>query len=175
MISESDLFKFVFHIDDLNIDKRQFIEDNFEKFSSKIEFLRRNKLFQNSPFLEDELDDAVGKILNKETSPRIFYLAKKEGSITVESESLKLAANSYKLHKNNVLDTYIDSKSNYIIKIIHSEDNSKIFLFDKENNVLENYTIELLPAGITFTCKDNKSPLVIDKDLIVEEVKLLLK
>jgi hypothetical protein len=175
MIHESDLYKFVFHIDELQKEKRQLIEENIEKFSSEIEFLKKNKLYQNSTFNENELRDAVNKVLHRETSPKIFYLAKKGQSVSDDSGSLQLAANSYKLLKSNIIDTYVDSASNYIIKIIHGEENSKIFLYDKENNVVENYTIELLPAGKTFTCKNNNSPIVIDKAIKVEEVKLLLK
>jgi len=175
MISESDLFKFVFHIDDLQIEKRTFIEDNIGKFSSEIDFLRRNKKYQSNTFDENVLKEAVNKILSKNTSPKIFYLAPKERSVTLESDSHKLAANSYKLQKSNIIDTYVDAESKYLVKIIHGDENSKIFLYDKENKDLENYTIELLPVGKTFTCKNNKSPLVIDKDIKVEEVKLFFK
>lgn len=175
MIHEIDLYKFVFHIDELQIEKRQFIEENIEKFSSEIEFLKKNKLYQNSTFNENELRDAVNKVLHRETSPKMFYLTPKEQSVCVESDSFQLAADSYKLQKSNIIDTYVDSASNYIIKIIHGEENSKIFLYDKENNVVENYTIELLPSENKFSCKDNKSPIVIDKGIKVEEVKLLLK
>ncbi len=175
MINESDLFKFVFYKDNLPVEKRKYIQDNIENFSSEIEFLKRNKLYQNSTFDENELNNGVNKILHGETSPKIFYLAKKEQSVGMGSDFLRLAADSYKLHKSNIIDTYVDSKSNYLIKIIHSEDNSQIFLYDKENNVIENYTIELLPAGKTFRCKNNKSPLVIDKNIKVEEVKLYFK
>ena len=68
--------------------------------------------------------------------------------------------------------TFTDNEKQFLVRIVNFESFTKIYLFSQKDVLVKNINIKVFPGGGDFFMKDNTVPLVIDKRIDVESIKL---
>ena len=73
-----------------------------------------------------------------------------------------------------VTKTFCDEDKSYIIKVINSEKNSKIFVFSTQQEVLKNFDLIIQPGNEKYHIDNNNIPLELEKRVFPESVRIEL-
>jgi hypothetical protein len=168
-ITEIDLFTFALFRDELNKEKKEYIEENIGMFQEQIELIKQSQ----SPLKDELKEDAISKIslppIRKEVIvfPLIY-------EITVPEEAtLTLAAKSTDAEIKPLTRTFIDKQKSFLLKLIHEKGITKIFLFDSEGRSIEKYKLVIHPANKEIISTDNIS--IMEKELVdIETISVLI-
>lgn len=176
-IEEKDLFYYVFHRELLSREKQEYIDSNLHRFGESIRFLEDYKReFHNVPAEQvDKLTQEVLKKADKLSSKKglLFTFNKREGDF-LSSSNVKLAADSLQLNKTSGVETFSDSDSNYLIKVMYGKDETKIFIIERDYNTVENFELIIYPGEKSYHLEDNKDPLVINNVSVIDKIDLII-
>ena len=166
-ISEQDIFEYVFYNEMLEESKRNFINNNKEKFSYQIEFYERIKNFKQTDISDQEVENLIKKINSVE---RIVTLYPNK-----EYESKKrytLAAASYTLENKITSSTLTDKDSKYMIRVIKYQSHFEVVVFAADLKPISKYKLTIYPDKIEYYGDNNTQGFKI-KDLnVIEKIKL---
>ena len=70
------------------------------------------------------------------------------------------------------VDTFIDKKQEYIVKVISQDDATNIYVFKNDNSPMENFSLELLPSHKVLHYQNNSNPIKIEYQPSIENVEL---
>lgn len=172
-ITEKDLFDFVFYPEVLPKDKFLFLK-NSDNFSQEIAFLQQLKLSIESELSSEEKELISNKIpaYNKNS---IITLNKINDITPCKDGTYRLsAASELELKPKVTIKTFINDSKNYMVKILESELNTKIFVFSTKNETVTKFKLLVEPNDLEFYFEDNSKPLVLNGKLHIESIKLLL-
>ncbi len=71
-------------------------------------------------------------------------------------------------------NTFVDGKKQFIIRLMQSDNQTKVFTFNTAGKILNNYKIILHPDESHYFCKINNDILFIDKMVNRQSVELVL-
>lgn len=166
-ISEEDLFNYVFKNESIPVEKRKFIEDNYEKFSSEIEFCR--KIIMNEEIkTEFEENEKLIKKLKNLLNIIILYPHKIEKQKKVST----LAAASITLENKIESTTLSDSKTDYMIRVITFNNYSEIFVFSTTLKPLNKYKLTVFPSEKELFGDEDTKSFKIDQTEKIEKIEL---
>jgi hypothetical protein len=121
------------------------LDDNTkQKLAQKISSYKLNNVIQLSPVQE---------------------LKKKRNGIV-------LAAASEEEKPKIITKTFYDADKTYIIKVINYSDNSKIFVFSTQQEVIKDFEIIILPENKKYHCNDNSLPLELSTPIEAESIQI---
>ncbi len=182
-ITERDLFNYVFYKETLAEDKAQFLKktdiykDEIDFFSSLKNSLSeeispelKKKIIQKIPAYRNEPDlnrDKLSNII-------VLYPVVEKPKRKKKSEGLVLAADSAELKQLQASQTFSDEKKEYLIKLVSSESETKIFVFSTSEAELKNLKLTLHPKETEYFLKDNSNPLEVNESVSVESISLEL-
>ncbi len=86
-----------------------------------------------------------------------------------------LAAASVEEKPKIITKTFYDADKTYIIKVINYTDNSKIFVFSTQQEVIKDFEIIILPKNKKYHCKDNLLPLELNTPIEAESIQIEFK
>jgi len=173
-ITEKDIYNFVNYKVELAVDKLKFIEQNLSKYQEQIDLIRDIEESKKRSLSENAIVK-FNEEVRQQNSANIYILSKVNESYTRTDEVLNLAADSFELKKHNIADTFIDEKNKLLLKVINSEEESKIFLFNEENEEIKNFDIIIKkPVEQTYHCETNREPLIVERFEDVESVEVRL-
>jgi len=169
-ITEQDIFNFVFYPEKLEADKFKFISSNRDKHQEIISFCESLQTANNANL--EGVADSINKNINRK-STNIIQLNKVEPK--AKKDDYFIAADSPQLQPQIKTDTFIDESKTYFAKAIYYEENIKIFLFENENNVLENIELSLLPSEKVYQLESNHAPIIIENRESIDSIKITLQ
>ena len=171
-IGEKDIFYYVFYPEKLDTEKLKYIKNNKKLFSNEILQYENSKKAVEKPVPHNILEKIYKKIEEKQQLTKI-ELHKFEVKQQVYQEYRTLAADSPEEKQKGVtVDTYIDPGNNYIIKVLNFENKNKIYVFEKDQEELENFSLKIFPSGMIYKGLNSTEPLIIEPKVDVEKIVL---
>ncbi len=70
------------------------------------------------------------------------------------------------------IKTFIDDSRDFIIKVLESETNTKIFVFSTQNLIINNFKIFIEPQNLELYFNDNSQPLILSDKLEIDSIKI---
>jgi hypothetical protein len=86
---------------------------------------------------------------------------------------VKLAADGPEEESEVVVDTYKDDANDFIIKIITTKDDRKIYIFKNENSHFETISLKLKPAGKVIEVKGSNKSASVDRSFEINGVEVI--
>jgi len=173
-IEEEDIFNFIYNPVGMDETKHNFIKKNSSDFSNEINFYKQLKEQQNIPVPNKIIDNIIDKI----NSYNLPQTTSTDEGLSSEQKSAK---NNFGNHvnfertKEFAANSYIDDNSNFIVRIEHSGDSSYIYLTNKENSPIKNYSITINQTKEEFFKEDNSEPIIINRKIGIEDIRLSFK
>jgi hypothetical protein len=180
-ITEKDLFNYVFYKDTLDGEKTGFLEnsdlykEDIDFYSSLKDYLSqeissglKEKIAQKIPAYQNNPDLNRDKLSNIIT---LYPVVEKPKRKKKSGESV-LTADSAELKSQHTSQTFSDEKKQYLIKLVSSESETKIFVFSTSESELKNVKLTLHPKEKEFFLKDNSTPLEVNESVTAESISL---
>lgn len=173
MITEQDIFNFIFFPHLLG-DEKKFSIENSSEHNYILNFYRTIKADSEKPISEKIKHDLSLKI-NIYNHVRFFRLKKvEEGKPPRKREFALLAAASKEEKPKVIAQSFLDEENRYLIRVLKSNDTTKIYSFSADEQEIKNFKLKILPSGKEFIMADNNSPLELKEELEFDEVFLEL-
>lgn len=169
MITEKEIFDFVFFPSALPEEKQVFIRDDagLSEYINFYEELKRQ--------LQQRPERSFKKIIAAKIPAYKFVneveLHRLENTAG-NGNKLRLAAASREFVPQLTTQTFIDEEKEYLVKILTDTTQTKIFVFSTLNSSLKNFRILIEPTHLEFQMADNSKPLLIDKPITAEKIKI---
>ena len=171
-IGEKDIFYYVFCPENLDTDKLKYIKNNIELFSKEISLYESSKNSIEKP-VPDAILEKIYKKIEENQGKTEIELYKFEIKQNTYQKYRTLAADSPEEEQKDVtVDTYIDPGNNYIIKVLNFENQNKIYVFEKDQEELENFSLKIFPSGKIYKDLSSTKPLIIEPKVDVEKIVL---
>lgn len=161
-ISEQDIFYYVFYPDQLIADKKEFINAHKEEFKEQIEFCNALKEFK---FASDNTTETFS------FNQKPVELNLVELNAGVANNILTLAAASSELSKKIETKTFTDEKSQYLVRLVSTEEEKRLYVFSKAKN-FKSARLTLLPSNKSYTVDSLDSSILIDTIENVEKISI---
>ncbi len=170
-ITEEDIFTYVFNREVLPQDKITAIESS-ENFREQVKFLSSLKQELNADIsFYDKIKIARKIPLYK--VPEFIELFPLKKPITVNNNKvLILAAASPDTPPKFQTKTFIDEKKQFLIKLVSTEKQSKIFVFSTTDEELHKLRLIISPGEVEYRMENNSQPLVLDGSVNAELIKI---
>ncbi len=171
MITEKDIFDFVFFPQNLSEEKRDRILKSSD-FDDLIHYYSELKVNINEPITETVRKKLSEKI-NLYKVQKFFRLkVVEEPNSRKTNEFLVLAAASVPEKPKITTQTFIDEQNHFLVRVIKTQDNTRIFAFSTDDKELKNIKLKVLPSGKEFFMPDNSFPFEIKENLLIEEIQI---
>ncbi len=157
-ISEKDLYNFVFYPGELTDEKTKFISENKDKFADELDLLYELKKHVNDEVSDSTMTRIWDKIKEAESKRKII-LEKLEHK--KDQKYLTLAAESEQTSAEITSESFIDPGKRFLVKLIKSDDETKIFVFDTKESETDNIQLEIIPSGELYDIDLSNQPLVV--------------
>ena len=169
VVSEKDLFNFVFWKESLSKQKVEYIINNFLRYRESIKFLQ--KLFDEfANELPPKIWDKLVKKLNESYKKKIFILKKNNFRGKQYGNTPKLCAQSqYEEHPLQV-DTFTEETSNFFIKVFTDSIKNKIYFFADDSKIINGIEFQIYPSGKTFKISEDSNPVIISPKEKIENI-----
>lgn len=173
MITEQDIFNFVFFPHVVDEDKKRYISQRNE-FKDLVDFYRSIKDESEKP-ISDKVKRDLSLKINLYGHTRFFRLKKVENvPAQRNSDMVVLAAAADEDAPSVIAKSFIDENNQFLIRVIKTRDITKIYSFSSDNQEIHNFRLKILPSGREFLVENNSKPLELKEDLEFEEIQLEL-
>ncbi|MCX7875889.1 MAG: hypothetical protein N2321_06940 [Melioribacteraceae bacterium] len=157
-ITEEDLFYFIFDKNKLELEKISYLNKNIHLYEDEINILK--SLNEINPY---------NSVSESSTIENITILIPSKSNNFDYSTPINLAAATVELKEHDLAHSYVDSKSEYLIRIIELDDRNLLYLItDKE--LPQKIKIQIFPSGHEYFIKDNIQPIEILKEYFIEKI-----
>lgn len=168
-ITEHDIFNFIFYPELVKEEFRAFLSTN-EDSTDAIVFYKELKKSLEEDLSIDLRKKIAQKIIAYKLNNIINLYPVQEPK--KKRNSLVLAAASVEEKPKIITKTFYDADKTYIIKIINYSENSKIFVFSTQQEVIKDFDIIILPENKKYHCKDNSLPLELSSPVEAESIQI---
>lgn len=173
-ITEKDLFNYVFYRDTLSEDKVKYLK-NTDMYKDEIDFfssLKNSISGELSAEVKNKLTEKIPEYKNDTFQVIVLYPVIEKSKRKKSDRGLVLAADSAELKQQQASQTFSDDKKEYLIKLISSESETKIFVFSTSEHELKNIRIKLHPNEKEYFLKDSSNPLEVNETVNAESISL---
>lgn len=170
MISEKDLFDFVFYPELLSDEMKQKIisSGNLEEYKTFYQNLKE----ELDRGIDDEFKRIIAERIPAFSSTRIIVLHPVVLNITRKPAPSRLTAASVELEPSLTMRTFVDSEKEYLIKVLTEKDQTRIFVFSTKVQAIRNFDIVITPGNLSFHMDDNSAPLLIDSAFTADMIEI---
>ncbi len=171
-IEERDIFNYVFAPGELRQEIFEYISNNRAQFAEEINLLNDVKNLQE---IDDPKLTELAKLKLKEISSRINIIKLHKQKIKKDynrNRVVTLAADSMELKKKIITETFMDTDSRYLLKLLVTDKLTKLFLFANDNTPIENLKLTLYPSGKSYKISDSSKPLEIYEEIIADSATI---
>jgi hypothetical protein len=170
IIDEQDIFNFVFYPANLSADKKRIIvSDN--KLKEALDFYKQLKINSNRG-QSDTLKELMAKKIPAYTLANVISLYPLKAAVIHKKNQSRLAAGSIDLAPKMTTKTFVDNEKEYLIKVLYSEEVTKIFVFSTNDELVKDFDILIEPQNLKYHCEDNSEPLQIAQLIDPEKIQL---
>lgn len=170
IISEKDIFCFVFYPETLSDGKRKKISED-SSLSEFISFYMNMKLDLNTE-PDIEIKKKLASRIPAYTLSNVIELYPLKSPQSHKHKSNRLAAASTELKPQTATKTFVDTEKEYIVKVLNYGDTTKVFVFSTKDEVVKDFNIIIEPQNLEFHFDDNSEPLIIDQAVDAEKIHL---
>lgn len=166
IITEEDIFIYVFYNSSLENSKKEYIDNNLDAFNTFIDFFKEI----NKPLDKKEtnlLKEKVNHYFNK-MNTELFPIIVKPFNKT---NGIKLAAASAELEKIINVKSFADNDHNYLIRIVSDATSTKLFFLPAVEPELP-LDIQLFPSGNSYKLFNITEPLTIVDEPLLEKIRI---
>lgn len=168
-IDEQDLFNYVFFPDTLEKEITLLIESD-STWADIIEFYKHLKAdSKNMP--DDSLKRKLASKIPAYSLSNIIQLyALKETARPKQNG--RLAAASTELKPGISTKTFIDGDKEFLIKVLSSDNKTKVFVFSTKEEVVKDFDLIIEPKELEYHMEDNSQPLEIKGPIEIDKIEL---
>lgn len=154
-VSEKEIFDYLFHPENLDKEKMEFIKndplskDLIKEYLSLQDFLDENKT-------EDSLKAKLASRIP------LYKPQNKIELLPIQKFSKKLELFDTDEVKTSDASFFIDDAYKFFVKISKKIDHNQIFLFSSSTGIIKEYTLTFYPSNISVFRIDNLAPIVTD-------------
>lgn len=159
-ITEKDLFDYIFYPAKLSREKFKEIYSKRALFESQIKMMRVESRKMDEGISKEEEDSIFNEIIRKAIPTNITL--KKINGTAFGKNDIRLTAETKKLTEKLESNTFADTHSQYLVKVIASNEYTKIYVFDADNTTLEKFKINLNGGEFIFDCEAKDNPIIIN-------------
>jgi hypothetical protein len=170
IIDEQDIFNFVFYSESLSADKKRIIESD-NTVNEALDFYKQLKINLNRE-QSASLKELIAKKISAYTLANEIILYPLKTPLIQKRNQSRLAAGSIDLAPKMTTKTFVDSEKEYLIKVLSSEEVTKIFVFSTNDEVVKDFDIIIEPQKLKYHCEDNSEPLQIAQLIEAEKIQL---
>lgn len=170
IIDEQDLFNSVFFPELVSIEKTIVIETD-NSYNEIVDFYRKLKYDQNE-ISGDIIKRKLAEKIPAYNPQNIFYLYPVSEIRKTKRTSSHLAADSKALKSSITTKTFTDNDKEYIVKIMNYGEQTKVFVFSTQDELLKNFDIIIKPHNLKYHFDDNSEPFVIEKYIDAEKIEI---
>lgn len=167
-ITEEDIFKYVLFPEEIEPEKKEYIQANEKLFAEQIELCRSSLEVSDDNEIISESKKAADIIFSKinvvELFPVVNKKPKKDNPLTLAAATAEIA----NMQSESI--TYSDENSNYIVRIVNNKDKNTLFFFSKDDNKEIKFKITLLPSNEILHVTDNLRQIEIDQHNFVSKI-----
>ena len=138
-----------------------------------MDFYKQLKINSNRA-QNDSLKRLIAKKITAYTLSNIISLHPLKAPVIQKRNQSRLAADSIDLSPKMTTKTFVDNEKEYLIKVLSSEETTKIFVFSTNDEVVKDFDILIEPQNLKYHCEDNSEPLQIDQLVDPEKIQLQL-
>jgi hypothetical protein len=160
-ISEQDIFNFVFYPDQLSIEKKEYLNRHIDEFKEQIDFcmiLKQSDIQSDYDKEKCKYDFTIIELLP--ITP-----------LNHNCNYLTLAAASAELSKKIETKTFMDANSQYLVRLVCTEDEKKLYIFSKEKCLVD-AKLTLFPSEKSYKINPAEASIIIDKTEEVEKISI---
>jgi hypothetical protein len=168
-VTERDIFNFVFYPDLVREEIKMFLA-SIENSTDTIIFYKELKSSLEIP-LDDNIKQKLSKKIRAYKYKNVIQLYPVQ-ELKKKRNGIVLAAASVEEKPKIITKTFYDADKTYIIKVINYSDNSKIFVFSTQQEVIKDFEIIILPENKKYHCKDNLLPLELNTPIEAESIQI---
>lgn len=168
-VTERDIFDFVFYPDLVREEIRLFLA-SIENSTDAIIFYKGLKSSLETP-LDDNIRQKLAEKISAYQYKNVIQLYPVQ-ELKKKRNGIVLAAASVEEKPKIITKTFYDADKTYIIKVINYSDNSKIFVFSTQQEVIKDFEIIILPENKKYHCNDNLVPLELSAPIEAESIQI---
>ncbi len=169
-IDEQDLFDYVFFPENLSVDKQNYIKTD-KAYSEIISFYLLLKT-ESDAETETAIRKKIAEKIPAYSFENIIILNPVHTSNLKKQNGSRLAAGSTELKPRLSTKTFIDNNKEYLIKVLTSESETKVFVFSTNDEIIKNFEIVIEPNNLKYHLDDNKEPLIITHSIEADKIEL---
>ena len=171
IISEKDLYMFVFYPDRLPGVKIDYINLNITKYEEELKLLNEIKASLDEPHSQNIYSKIDEKIIEY-SDPSEIILEKIK--VNDDSEYNIMYADSPSSLSYVKSETFKDEKNKYLGKVLSSNENTRVFIFKKDKKKFLEFRITLYPSKETYYTNSQDMPLVLIPSQTINRIHLLI-
>jgi len=177
-ITERDLFNYVFYKNTLAEDKAEYLGST-DIYKDEIDFfnsLKNTLSVETNSEIKKKIAQKIPVYdfsnLTRQTGIIVLYPVIEKSKKGKKDKGLVLATDSAELKTQQTSQTFYDEKKEYLIKLVYSESETKIFVFSTSESELKNLKLTLHPNEKEYFLKDNSNPLEVNENITAESILL---
>jgi hypothetical protein len=170
MVTEKDLFNFVFFKETLEEGKLHQILEN-KLYQDAVKFYLSMKEFMEKE-ITFELKRKIASKISSYQLKNTFILFPFNEEKVIKKNIIRFAAASAKEDEEIIAKTFLDEGKNFLIRFIKGKSGSKIYVFSTKNNIIKNFEIVLHPKEYKFRMENNSEPIILASQEIPESVEI---
>ena len=170
MITEEDIFNYVIYPDSLSDEKRNYINQHLENFKQEIDYYNIFKIRLSPPDLE-YLAGALEFKITK--SIKVYRLTPNILPQIRKDDFLRLSAASVSLKKKTDSISFTDQEQSFLIRVISTGEQTKLYLFANEDNQKDYiYNVTLYPTNTFFKIVNPEEPVTIPGTIDIQSISV---
>lgn len=168
-ITERDIFNFVFYPALVREEIRLFLA-SIENSTDSIIFYKELKSSLEIP-IDNNIKQKLAEKISAYKFKNVIQLYPVQ-ELKQKRNGIVLAAASVEEKPKIITKTFYDADKTYIIKVINYSENSKIFVFSTQQEVIKDFEIIILPENKKYHCNDNSLPLELNAPVEAESIQI---
>jgi hypothetical protein len=168
-VTERDIFNFVFYPDLVREEIKMFLA-SIEDSTDAIIFYKELKSALEIP-LDDNIKQRLAEKISAYKYQNVIQLYPVQ-ELKKKRNGIVLAAASVEEKPKIITKTFYDADKTYIIKVINYSDNSKIFVFSTQQEVIKDFEIIIQPQNEKYHISDNSMPLELNRRILAESIQI---
>lgn len=161
IITERDIFDFVYDKSGLSAEKSNYIKQNYTLFNDLITLYESCKSIINNP-LPPIAESAFNAFMTERRPVELYPFQIN----TAREKRMRLAADSVNMNKEVKAVSFTDNDAKLIIRALFFQDKTELFVLTANDQKLENFSVLTKPSQKEYYFKDNRQSVVTNEKLI---------
>jgi len=169
-ITEQDIFNYVFCPEILKAETSKLISGDSSLYEAIAFYKQMKSDAEQKPDIN--LKKKIAEKIPAYTLSNVITLYPLKLVQPQKRKANRLVAASTELKPQTSTKTFVDSPKEYLIKVLNYGETTKVFVFSTKDEVVKDFNIIIEPQNLEYHLDDNSEPLVLDKMIDAESIKI---